>query len=222
MKCRSLFEEHNFYAGGEYFYFVVVFLSFHTAWVGSRQTTSGYGGWNAEGRAPYATWRDFLLAVDTDTPDLRTVGWRRRLVECPGGDDVFRAGHARLRELVDAAPGIRSVVHGDLINRNVLVAADRLTGVFDWGCSVHGDFLYDIAWLVFWTPWFEALRAIDIRAEAIRHYAATGLDVPDLDARLRCCLIHIGLDHLAYNAHTGSEGDLAAVTERLIPLLEEG
>ncbi len=182
--------------------------------------TSGFGGWDASGAAAGASWRDFLLSVDADTPQRRTYGWRQRLAESPVGDTPFAAGMRRLFELVDACPVERSVVHADLINRNVLVDAGRITAVFDWGCSFYGDFLYDLAWLEFWSPWHPSLAATDIRAEARRHYAAIGLDVADLDARLRCCLIHIGLDHQAYCAFTGELDELQAVTERTLAYVE--
>jgi len=182
--------------------------------------TSGYGGWDWRGEAQCASWRDFLLSVEADTPERRTYGWRQRLAESPVGDDPFATGMRRLFELADAFPVERSVVHADLINRNVLVDAGRITAVFDWGCSFYGDFLYDVAWLEFWAPWHPALAATDIRAEARRHYTAIGLDVPDFDARLRCCLIHIGLDHQAYCAYTGQRDELQAVTERTLTYVE--
>jgi aminoglycoside phosphotransferase (APT) family kinase protein len=39
-----------------------------------------------------------------------------------------------------------------LHDRNVLVADGMLTAVLDWSCSAYGDFLYDVAWLGFWSP----------------------------------------------------------------------
>ena len=39
--------------------------------------------------------------------------------------------------------------HDDLINRNLLVDGDRISAFLDWGSSIYGDFLYDIAKLVF-------------------------------------------------------------------------
>jgi hygromycin-B 4-O-kinase len=182
--------------------------------------TSGFGGWDAAGAATCVSWRDFLLSVDADTPQRRTYGWRQRLADSPVGDTPFDAGMRRLFELADACAVDRSVVHADLINRNVLVDAGRITAVFDWGCSFYGDFLYDLAWLEFWSPWHPSLAATDIRAEARRHYAEIGFDVPDLDARLRCCLIHIGLDHQAYCAFTGELDELQAVTERTLAYVE--
>jgi hygromycin-B 4-O-kinase len=182
--------------------------------------TTGYGGWDSSGLGSYSSWRDFVLAVDVDSPQQRTHGWRRKLIDSTVGDRPFRAGLAKLTELVDACPNDRHLVHADLMNRNVLVEDDRLTGVFDWGCSSYGDFVYDLAWLEFWSPWHPALEAIDIRAAAIRHLASIDFTVDDLEARLRCCMLHIGLDHQAYCAHTGDETALIAVTDRTTALLD--
>jgi hygromycin-B 4-O-kinase len=178
-----------------------------------------FGGWDGRGRARLATWRDFLLSVEADT-DRRTYGWRQRLAESPVGDSAFAIGMARLFELADACPSERSVVHADLINRNVLVESGRINAVFDWGCSFYGDFLYDVAWIEFWAPWHAAFAASGFRDAARRHYASIGLDVVDFDDRLRCCLIHIGLDHQAYAAFTGRLADLELVTERTLHYVE--
>lgn len=182
--------------------------------------TRGFGGWDATGNAPYASWRDFLLAVDADTPDRRTHGWRQRLRAAPGGDETFARGHARLAGLAEAGAAERHLLHSDLINRNVLVQGSRITGVFDWGCSLYGDFLYDVAWLEFWAPWHAGIAACDVRSAAARHWAEIGLEVPDLAARMCACLVHIGLDHLAYTAYTGDLDALSQVTKRLAPLIE--
>ncbi len=80
---------------------------------------------------------------------------------------------------------------------------DRITAIFDWGSSLYGDFLYDIAYLNFWAPWFPSRAGVDIPQEAQRHYKATGLQVPQFDERLRCYSVHIALDSLAYEAFLG-------------------
>lgn len=184
-------------------------------------STRGYGGWDAKGDGPYRTWPEFLAAVVVDTPERRTHGWTRRLLESGAGKAAFDAGLSCMMQLADAhpAPG-RSVVHADLINRNVLVDGGRIAAIFDWGCSFYGDFLYDIAWLAFWASWHPGLRKIDIVERARGHYAAIGLSVPDFEARLRCCMLHIGLDHLAYNAHLGDRAALDDVVRRMRPLLD--
>ena len=97
-------------------------------------STVGVGGWGMDGIAPHARWSSHLLCVDDDTPDRRTYGWRKRLAAAPEADAVFTRGFALLKRVVnDAVP--RCLLHCDLINRNVLVHEDKLSGVFDWGCQ---------------------------------------------------------------------------------------
>jgi hygromycin-B 4-O-kinase len=184
-------------------------------------STRGYGGWSGRGDAQHGSWRDFLVGVEVDTSERRTHGWRERLRQCPDAHRAFGAGLARMRALADALPAPRrSVVHADLINGNVLVAGGRLTAVLDWGCSFYGDFLYDLAWLAFWAPWHPQLEEIDIIERAKEHYASIGLDVPSLGQRIRVCMLHIGLDHLAYHAHREDRAALGAVTCRLLPVID--
>jgi hygromycin-B 4-O-kinase len=164
---------------------------------------TGYGTWSADGTAPHPSWRDALLDVANDRPTLRTHGWRERLANSPTGAAPFEAAFGRLRDLVTVCPEQRHLVHADLLNYNVLVQMPRVSAVIDWGCSLYGDFLYDIAWLAFWAPWYPAWAGVDFVDQAARHYAAIGLDVPDFEDRLRCYEVHIGLDSQAYNAFKG-------------------
>lgn len=184
--------------------------------------TAGFGGWDGRGHAPHETWRGFLLAVAADTPDRRTHGWRSLLARSVVGDGPFAEGLACLTEVSVDLPPFRHVVHADLINRNVLVADGQLGAVLDWGCSSYGDPLYDIAWLEHWAPWHPGLAAIDIRAEARRHHELLGLDTTDFDRRLRCCALHIGLDHQAYDAWLQDAEALVAVVERTRHYIDDG
>jgi aminoglycoside phosphotransferase (APT) family kinase protein len=86
-------------------------------------------------------------------------GWTEVLARDAGLSALFGAGQREFSALLDACPEIRHVVHGDLLNRNVLVAPDgsRLTAVFDWACSAWGDYPYEIAWFTFWAPWHPGL-----------------------------------------------------------------
>ena len=108
------------------------------------------------------------------------------------------------------------MIHSDLIHRNVLVHDDRITAVLDWGCAMYGDFLYDLAWLTFWSPWHPELRDIDLRSRALAHYDAIGLAVPDFERRMRCCELHIGLAAQAYNAFTGRWDELVSSGRRTL------
>jgi hygromycin-B 4-O-kinase len=181
--------------------------------------TTGYGGWASHGNAPHPTWRAALIDVISDPPSHVHHGWRNRLAESPTGDGPFIEAHAQLEAIAADLPNERHLIHSDLLNRNVLVDGDRIAAVFDWGSSMYGDFLLDLAWLCFWAPWTPALRAIDVRQAAIEHFAAIGLEVPDLDRRLRACELWIGLDGQAYQASKARWEDLAWTASRTLEIV---
>lgn len=170
--------------------------------------TTGYGAWDANSNAPFPSWRAALLDVANDRPADRIHGWRKRLAVSPVGSGPFEEAYGRLQALADTAPEARHLIYSDLLHFNVLVEADRITGVLDWGCGMVGDFLYDLAWLCFWQPWYPAWQRIDFAVKARRHYAAIGLDVPHFEERLRCCQIHIGLASQAHQAYAGDWANL--------------
>ena len=184
--------------------------------------STGYGGWSGDGNAPYSSWRATLLAIAGDRPEERTHGWWERLNASPTGPAPFAEGLARLAALTRSCPEERHLIHSDLLNFNVLVADERISAVIDWGCAMYGDFLYDLAWFQFWSPWYPAWREIDFQREAARHYASIGLDVPHFEERLICYQIHIGLAAQAYNAFKGRWDALSETARRTLEVARFG
>lgn len=161
---------------------------------------SGFGGWRADGRIGHPTWRAFLLAVATDPSTRGGLRPRAQLAGAPAALAAFDEGFVLMRSLIEHCPEERHLIHDDLMNRNVLVGADRVTAVLDWGSSLYGDFLYDIAKLVFYQPWRPEWGSIDFSAEARAHYDAVGLAVPSFAERVQCYCLRIGLADMAYSA----------------------
>jgi hygromycin-B 4-O-kinase len=178
--------------------------------------------WASDAAGAPLSWRQWLVASLEDHPGERVSGWRARLKELPEIEGVFGSGEEALRSLLWACPDAHHVLHRDLLNRNVLVAADasRLEAVFDWGCSLAGDFLYEVAWFTFWAPWYPALDALGFRQIVKDHYQRIGLEVERFDERLDCYKLQIGLEHIAYAAFTGREGDLHACARRTLQTLD--
>jgi hygromycin-B 4-O-kinase len=174
----------------------------------------GFGGWGTDGNASHHSWSSRLLAVREDTPDQRGHGWRERLATSAQGEETFAWGFDLLKTVVDDAVP-RCLLHCDLINRNVLVDEGQITGVFDWGCSVYGDHLYDLAWFEFWAPWVPKLDVRYLRSELERRWAETGYVPENKEARLMACYLHIGLDHLKYNAYLEDWSTLLATAKRM-------
>lgn len=186
--------------------------------------TSGFGDWGDSGHAPHQNWSGHLLRVDDDTPERRNHGWRALLAANAPEDDVtFDWGYElleRLAPVIDIhAP--RSLYHADLMNRNVLVADNAISGVFDWGCSCYGDHLYDLAWFEFWAPWYPHLTIARLRVTLEERWRKVGYTPVYLRERLHACYLHIGLDHLAYNAWLGDWPTLSATAQQMRKLVEQ-
>ena len=169
--------------------------------------TTGYGIWAPDSGGPHQSWQAALLSIADDND--RLAGWRRALQASPAAAGAFAQAYATLRSMAGALPAARHIIHGDLLNRNVLVNGAGVQAVIDWGNAAYGDWLYDAAWLLYWWPWYPAWRRIDIRAELDQHWNRRGGLPADLEFRLRCYQLHIGLDAMAYNAFTGRFDELA-------------
>lgn len=180
--------------------------------------TTGYGGWGRDGNANRASWRSHLLAVGDDTPAHRTHGWRKRLAASSVGEAAFVHYYDLLcRTVVDVAP--RSLIHGDLVNRNALAAGGKVTGIFDWGCSIYGDHLYDLAWLAFFAPWCPGMDLTQITAELEQRWRAAGYAPEHKEQRMLACMLYIGLDSIAYNAHISDWPAAVQMEERMRALV---
>jgi hygromycin-B 4-O-kinase len=193
-----------------------LFAALDSARLADVSATTGYGLWGADGIAPHPSWRAALLDVANDRSTDRTHGWHERLAASTIGIRMFEEAYGHLQSLLNHVAEERHLIHSDLLHYNVLVQGERVTGVLDWGCSMYGDFLYDLAWLSFWHPWYPQWHRIDFQAEAARHYESIGLYVPDFEERLRCCEIHIGLAGQAYMAYAGNWSDLKLAALRTL------
>ena len=162
--------------------------------------TSGYGLWHGDGNGNHASWRDTL--VREEAPGERAKQ-REALGRSGVGSREFDIGLERMHELLPFCLETRHLVHNDLLYRNVFVDRGRVV-LLDWGASIYGDFLYDVALLTFWWPWYERRwGGIDIRYEIERHYAANGVAIPNYAERLRCCELDIGISAIAFQVGRG-------------------
>jgi hygromycin-B 4-O-kinase len=168
----------------------------------------GFGGWRADGRTSHTSWRGWLLGFVDEPATRGAPGWRELLRHLPAVVRSFEEAYERLVQLADDCPEVRHLIHDDLINRNVLVAGDRISAVLDWGSSKYGDFVYDIANFVFYRPWFPHWKGIDFAAEALAHYDRSGLAVPKFAERIRCYSLRIALDGIAYSAFRQRWGEV--------------
>jgi hygromycin-B 4-O-kinase len=176
--------------------------------------SAGFGAWTRNGVGGHRSWKDALLTLETTRP--RIDGWKRRLQEWPETQRAFDEGVERLHRLADHVPSRHDVIHRDLVNRNVLVADAKVTSVFDWGSSMYGDHLYDIAWLTFCASYTTGFDRSEVHRCARAHYAAQGIAPDDFDLRINCYELHIGLGALIYRAFLGEEAHAQSLATKIL------
>lgn len=180
--------------------------------------TTGYGMLDVHGNGARKSWKEFLLGVAADEPNRKVHGWREGLQTSPLGDGPFDEAYAVLVDLVQDLPEVRHLIHNDLMHFNVLTNNGKITAVFDWSNAAYGDFLYDLAQLVFWGPLYEPIKGIDWETLAKAHYQEIGLEIPDFERRLQCCLINMGLDAQTYYGFKRNWEWLKLVVDRTLEI----
>jgi aminoglycoside phosphotransferase (APT) family kinase protein len=172
------------------------------------------------GDDPHLSWSEWLATSAEDDGNERVGGWREKLATAPEMEALYTRSVREMLALVADVPATLHVVHRDLLNRNVLVDDQcEVTAVYDWGCSVFGDYLYDVAWFTFWAPWMTGVSKLDMGERVRSHHREIGADVTNFDERLRCYELHIGVEHLAYQTVMNDPAERTKVAARLHDLL---
>lgn len=165
--------------------------------------TSGFGTFDATGRAEHASWPDYLAATARE-PLAAPPGHRGR-VEYLG---------ATLIERAPECPNLRQLVHADFGGNNLLTDGTTVTGVIDWPQALFGDPIYDAAWSIFWGGWNEPMR---VHGNALWSAWA---DAPRASTRLLCCVAHVGLGAADYFLREGRDTTATSVVDRAADFVE--
>lgn len=171
----------------------------------------GYGEWNAKGQAPYKSWNEFVTSIEGrvtgkhDGPNL----FETTILE----KEVWERVYAEITTLLPFCSEDRTLLHGDCGFDNVLSDGSRITGVIDWGESMYGDFLYDYAWLSYWSN--DRARGKTLK----EYYFRKNINHTNFDERMRCYELHIGLGALGFYAFSEQKDKYEWNKERLLKLL---
>jgi len=199
------------------------FLSMMAA-LRSADTSSiaGFGTLTPAGRGAFSSWSEALLDVNDDRPSNLVHGWKEKLGEAPGALRKYNQFYTKLTELVKYCPERKSLIHSDLLYQNLLVDNHKVSAVLDWGCSMIGDPVYDIAIFAFFEPWYPAFA----HANLIQKMQQAFLEAsPDnrryFDERMLACQIHLTLGNIAFCVFSDGKHDYNEHINRLDEVLED-
>lgn len=177
---------------------------------------SSYKGWgltDTTGTGRFASWTQYLLSF---YDQKFAFAWPDLIHQTFLEQEVYETFLNAMKRLLPCCPAEKYLVHGDFGFDNVLSDGQRITGVLDWADSRLGDFVYDLAYLDFWSrdiPYGDLWQA---------YAAASGNRVPHFEERMRCYMLHVGLQGLAIAALTANKQSYVRIRERTRAVLQPG
>ena len=165
---------------------------------------TGFGILNGEGkcRKRYNSWADFLTAID-DFPTTFTPrggelykSWDELYATTFLDEAIVQDAYQRLTGLLPALLNEPHYVHGDFGYENALAEENRLTAILDWAELRCGDWLYDLAYVIYHDP-------LDVDyISAFEQWAdKRGLIIPNLQERIQGSYLNIFLGNIFLEAN---------------------
>jgi len=159
--------------------------------------TNGYGWIGPDGNGAYASWKDFVVAVNAeDQTGTFWENWHDLYRTSCLEREVFEEIYNRLMAYVPFNEPHRGFIHGDFHQWNILSDGTRITGIIDGNC-LYGDFLVDLVILDRHMPWSGVIQAYQDYQEK------AGISIPNFKERLIGAYYFKGLDGLRFYAKMG-------------------
>ncbi|MGD9108256.1 MAG: phosphotransferase [Gammaproteobacteria bacterium] len=158
----------------------------------------GFGLLDENGQGQYDSWREAIMSFyNHKFPNIEI----KKFINDAVLEKIFN--------LLEFIPETKYLVHGDFGFDNLVVDNDKITGVLDWAESKYGDFLYDVAWLDFWSDDIKYARIFK------NYYTANKIEIPNFDERIECYRLHIGLSSLILAAYLDNQQDYEKIKRRM-------
>ena len=176
--------------------------------------TDKYGLFDDTGVGLFSSWQAYLLSVVEEEAEDGFFGkWHRLFEESLLERELFDMVFEQMKTCLVYLPNERFLVHGDYGFNNVLAKDGKITAVLDWANAQYGDFVYDIAWLDYYSP------DVGYGARFQQYYQAQNRFVPHFEERLRCYKCYISLNALRFFAKFDQPEAYGWVRKRIFDIL---
>jgi len=182
----------------------------------------GFGTLTQAGNGEFESWSEALLDVNNDRPGNLTHGWKKMLSETPDAQLKYDQFYEQLTGLVKYCPEQKHLIHSDLLYQNLLVDDHKISAVLDWGCSMIGDPVYDIAIFAFFEPWYPAFTQVSLIQKMQQSFLEKSSENRrNFDQRMVACQIHLTLGNIAYCVFSNGKHDFYQHINRLDEVLKK-
>lgn len=161
------------------------------------ESNVGFGPINMQGNGSFLSWSEYLLSQTPVASELWPSGYFYKL-------------QRQISNKLTILPSLRSLIHGDYGFNNVFAQRGKISGVIDWSDVKYGDFVYDIAYLSFWS------KSLDYSKLFFNYYLSQKtLNLNHYFTRFQIYTIHLGIDLLNYFAKTSQPNSFIFVKNKL-------
>ena len=127
--------------------------------------------------------------------------------------EVVKKTMNKIESLLSFCGTAKHLLHGDFGFDNALTDGKQITGLIDWAEARLGDFLYDVAFLIFNS------KMINYRKLWLQFLKQKEITIENMNERLLCYQLVIGLNSIAIAAHTNNEKTYQEDLKKLLNLL---
>ncbi len=149
-----------------------------------------YGVWDKDGLAKQNSWEEVILEYFNE----KNKNWNEEFGNTFYDRTFFNNLYSKAERLTKYVPNRHDLLHGDYGFDNVLSDGKIVTGVLDWGSAKYGDFLYDIARLIYWG------QRIDYEGFFKKHYKGNSEAEEHWDEKIACYILWIAAKGLGFYA----------------------
>ncbi len=155
-------------------------------------------------------WQDGLLDFQNHKMDytIEDLVSREALPK-----EVIEKAINKISRLLPFCKTKKYLLHGDFGFDNALTDGKRITGLIDWAEARLGDFLYDVASLIF------NASSINYKKIWLQFLGEKKITIENMNERLLCYQLVMGLNNIAIAAHLNKPKVLNEDLKRLTNLL---
>ena len=173
---------------------------------------AGWGLLDTQGVGLFASWPDYLRSFYNQK---FSFAWETLFETTFMERDLAEQLRQQMEALLPFCPIEKYLVHGDFGFDNVISDGQAITAVLDWAEMRYGDFVYDVAYLEYWS---DEIRYGDLFRT---YWAEQNQSLPNFAERMSCYLLHIGLGSLVIAAIHHNEPAYQRVKARTWAALQQ-
>ncbi|MCR5768987.1 MAG: aminoglycoside phosphotransferase family protein [Lachnospiraceae bacterium] len=175
---------------------------------------TGYGEFDENNTAPYATFREFVLETFDEEQEGYWHSWTQMFGTTFLKKDYFEKIYAKVLQYADFCEGQRYLVNNNTFFRNMLVDDAGKTYCADWGRAGIMDFLMDFAILDLNKPYL-------LVPEKLYEYAGKkNIEIKNFKERFLCMAYFKGIHTLMWHASIDDLESCESITVSLNALEE--